>query len=59
MKQLKADTCHNPHNTGPHYDIVQSVTYLTADACITADPGVAILDPLPSHIFVETDHEIY
>ena len=26
--------------------------------CLTADPGVTILIPAPSHAFVEIDHEI-
>ena len=28
------------------------------DACLTADPGVAISIPVRSHTFVEIDHEI-
>ena len=31
---------------------------LTADTCLTADPGVASLIPARSHTFVEIDHEI-
>ena len=28
------------------------------DACLTADPGVASSIPVPSHTFVEIDHEM-
>ena len=38
--------------------VAQSVTCLATDACLTADPGVARLIPVPSHTFVEIDHEI-
>ena len=38
--------------------VAQSVTYLTADSCLTADPGVKSLIPAPVHTFVEIDHEI-
>ena len=38
--------------------IVQSVTCLATDACLTADPGVASSIPARSHTFVEIDHEI-
>ena len=38
--------------------IAQSVTCLTADMCLTADPGVASLVLARSHTFVEIDHEI-
>ena len=31
---------------------------LTADACLTADPGVASSIPARSHTFVGIDHEI-
>ena len=34
----------------------QSVKCLTADACLTADPGVASLIPAPSHTLVEMNH---
>ena len=46
--------------TGPELPggIGQSVTCLTADMCLIADPGVAILIPAQSHTFVEIDHEI-
>ena len=37
---------------------MQSVTCLAADACLTADPGVASLIPARSHTFVDIDHEI-
>ena len=36
---------------------MQSVT-LTADTCLTADPGVASSIPAWSYIFVEIDHKI-
>ena len=36
----------------------ESVTWLTADSCLTADPGVASLIPAQSPTFVEIDHEI-
>ena len=36
----------------------QSVTSLTADACLTADPGVASLIQAQSHTLAEIDHEI-
>ena len=35
---------------------MQSVKYLTADACLTADPGVLSSIPAPSHTYLETDH---
>ena len=38
--------------------VAQSVTCLTADMCLTADPGVASSIPVLSHTFVEIDHEI-
>ena len=38
--------------------IAQSVTCLSTDACVTADPGVASSIPARSHTFVEIDHEI-
>ena len=38
--------------------VVQSVTCLTTDACLTADPGVASSIPARYHTFVEIDHEI-
>ena len=31
---------------------------LTADTCLTTDPGVASLIPAQSHTFAEIDHEI-
>ena len=37
--------------------VAQSVTCLTTDACLTADPGVASSIPVRSHTFVEIDHE--
>ena len=38
--------------------VVQSVTCLATDACLTADPGVASSIPARSHTFMEIDHEI-
>ena len=38
--------------------VVQSVTCLATDACLTADPGVASSIPARSYTFVEIDHEI-
>ena len=38
--------------------IAQSVTCLTADTCLPADPGVASLTPSLSDTFIEIDHEI-
>ena len=38
--------------------IAQSVTCLTADTYLTADPGVMSSIPALSHTFVEIDHEI-
>ena len=37
---------------------MQSVTCLTTEACLTADPGVSSSIPARSHTFVEIDHEI-
>ena len=36
--------------------VAESVTYLTADTCLTATPGVARSIKLQSYTFVETDH---
>ena len=38
--------------------VVQSVTCLATDACLTADTGVASSIPARYHTFVEIDHEI-
>ena len=38
--------------------VAQSVTCLTTNASLTADPGVASSIPTRSHTFVEIDHEI-
>ena len=38
--------------------VVQSVTCLATDVCLTADPGVASSILARSHTFVEIDHEI-
>ena len=37
--------------------VVQLVTCLATNACLTADPGVVSLIPARSHTFVEIDHE--
>ena len=37
---------------------MQLVACLTADTCLTADPGVASLIPACYHTFVEIDREI-
>ena len=36
--------------------VVQSVTCLRADACLTANPGVKSQIPARSHAFMEIDH---
>ena len=38
--------------------VAQSVTCLTADTCLSADPGVASLIPARSHTFVDIGPEI-
>ena len=38
--------------------VVQSVTCLATDACLTVIPGVPSSIPALSHTFVEIDHEI-
>ena len=38
--------------------VVQSVTCLATDVCLTADPGVASSIPARCHTFMEIDHEI-
>ena len=38
--------------------VAQSVTCLSIEACLTADPGVASLISAWSHTFVEINHEI-
>ena len=43
------------HLPGP---IAQSVTCLTTDTCLTADPGIVSSIPTWSQTFVEIDHEI-
>ena len=47
----------NPDHTGL-FSARQLVICLTKDACLTADPGVAISIPVWSHNLVEIDHEI-
>ena len=39
--------------------IAQWIACLTADTCLTADPGVASSIPARSHTFMEIDHEIF
>ena len=39
--------------------VTKSVMCLTADACLTADPGDVSSIPDWSHTFVEIDHEIF
>ena len=46
------------YKVGMQSHVAQSVTCLTTDACLTADPGVESLIPVRSHSFVEIDHEI-
>ena len=41
----------------PAMALAQSVTCLTTDACLTADPGVASSIPARYHTFVDIDHE--
>ena len=41
-----------------HDCVVQSVTCLATDACLTADPGVESLIPVRFYIFMEINHEI-
>ena len=50
--RLAASGCSLPGRIG------QSVTCLTTDALLTADPGLSSLIPARSHTFVEIDHEI-
>ena len=38
--------------------LAQPVMCLTADTCLTVDPGVACSIPAQSHTFMEIDHEI-
>ena len=38
--------------------VAQSVTCLTTEACLIADPGVASSILVRSHTFVEIDHEM-
>ena len=52
---LHISACTGPRST---WGVVQSVTCLATDACLTADPVVASSIPARSHTFVEIDHEI-
>ena len=47
----------NLESSGPGR-IVQSLTCLAKDACLTADPGVGSWIPARSHTLMEFDHEI-
>ena len=38
--------------------VVQSAAFLTADTCLTADPGMGSSLLARSHTFVEIDHDI-
>ena len=38
--------------------VAQSVICLTADTCLTVDPGITSSIPVRSHSFVEIDHKI-
>ena len=49
------ETFHKDLVPGP---VVQSVTFLAADMCLTADPVIVSLIPAWSHTFVEIDREI-
>ena len=55
------DTSNLQKKSTPCYSIchvVQSVTCLATDACLTAIPGVPSSIPARSYTFVEIDHEI-
>ena len=39
--------------------VVQFVTCLTSDLCLTADPGVVLWIPPGSYTFVEINHEYF
>ena len=57
MKQLSCDTSIYTKYHFPRH-VVQSVTCLSTDACLTADPGVMSLILAGSLTFMEIDHEI-
>ena len=40
------------------FEVTDYLNLTPADACLTADPGVASSIPVRSHTFVEIDHEI-
>ena len=42
----------------PGQKFLSSAAGPRTDACLTADPGVASLIPVRSHIFVKIDHEM-
>ena len=46
------------YNSQERGRVAQSVTCLSTDASLTADPGVASSIPARSHTFVEIDYEI-
>ena len=55
----KKDPFHHIFHISSHTGrVAQSVTCLTTDAYLTADPGVASLILAWSHTFMEIDHEI-
>ena len=56
MLSLSVDICEHPVSVLGR--IVQSVTCLTTDVCLTADPGVGSSIQTRSHTFMEIDHEI-
>ena len=47
----------NLMNVSPGH-VAQSVMCLTADTCLTSNPGVASRIPARSHTFIEIGHEI-
>ena len=42
----------------PYYCVAQSIKFLTTDASLTANPGVASSIPARFHTFMEIDREI-
>ena len=57
MQLIWMYTDFHPHHKIPGR-VVQSVTCLATDVCLTADPGVGSSIPVGSHTSVEIDHEI-
>ena len=58
LEQSLTKKWHQPHSLVPGR-VAQSVTCLTTDASLTADPGVASSIPARSHTFVEIDYKIF